>query len=125
MVLAQQTDIVLLDEPTTFLDVTHQVELLDLLTERNRVHGTTVVMVLHELNLAARYADHLVVMHAGRIVAEGDPARGADRTHRRTTRSALEARVVADPVSGSPLIVPIGRYHARTAHPNPGGLNRL
>lgn len=110
MVLAQQTDIVLLDEPTTFLDVTHQIELLDLLTERNREHGTTVVMVLHELNLAARYADHLVVMHGGRIVAEGAPG---DVLTERTVHEAfaLESRVVADPVAGSPLIVPIGRYH--------------
>lgn len=111
MVLAQQTGIVLLDEPTTFLDVTHQVELLDLLTQRNRDHGTTVVMVLHELNLAARYADHLVVMHQGRIVAEGAPAAVLDE---QTVQAAfgLSARVVADPVSGSPLIVPIGRFHA-------------
>ena len=110
MVLAQQTDIVLLDEPTTFLDVTHQVDLLDLLTQRNREAGTTVVMVLHELNLAARYADHLVVMQGGRIVAEGEPARVLTE---RTVHEAfgLEARVVDDPVSGSPLIVPIGRYH--------------
>ena len=60
MALAQQTDILLLDEPTTFLDVTHQVEVLDLLTDLNRTRGTTIVMVLHDLNLAARYADHLV-----------------------------------------------------------------
>ncbi|HSK23013.1 MAG TPA: ABC transporter ATP-binding protein [Egicoccus sp.] len=113
MVLAQQTDIVLLDEPTTFLDVTHQVELLDLLTQRNREAGTTVVMVLHELNLAARYADHLVVMHGGRIVAEGDP--GTVLTERIVHEAfGLEARVVDDPVSGSPLIVPVGRYHAAT-----------
>ena len=74
MVLAQQPEIMLLDEPTTYLDVTHQLELLDLLTALNRERGTTVVMVLHELNLAARYADHLVVMAAGRVVAEGAPA---------------------------------------------------
>ncbi|WP_400993822.1 ABC transporter ATP-binding protein [Agromyces sp. GXQ0307] len=111
MVLAQQTDLVLLDEPTTFLDVAHQLELLDLLTALNRERGTTVVMVLHELNLAARYADHLVVMSAGRIVAEGDP--NAVLTAR-TVREAfgLESHVIADPVSGSPLVVPIGRFHA-------------
>lgn len=111
MVLAQQTDIVLLDEPTTFLDVTHQLELLDLLTQRNREHGTTVVMVLHELNLAARYADHLVVMQGGRIVAEGVPGEVLTE-HTVHEAFGLEARVVTDPVAGSPLIVPIGRYHA-------------
>ncbi|GAA1055729.1 iron-dicitrate ABC transporter ATP-binding protein [Agromyces luteolus] len=111
MVLAQQTDVVLLDEPTTFLDVAHQLELLDLLTALNRERGTTVVMVLHELNLAARYADHLVVMSAGRIAAEGDP--GSVLTAG-TVREAfgLDARVIPDPVSGSPLVVPIGRFHS-------------
>lgn len=110
MVLAQQTDIVLLDEPTTFLDVTHQLDLLDLLTERNREHGTTVVMVLHDLNLAARYAEHLVVLREGRIIAEGAP--GEVLTEDTVSEAfALDARVVTDPVAGSPLVVPIGRYH--------------
>ncbi|MRX42820.1 ABC transporter ATP-binding protein [Agromyces kandeliae] len=111
MVLAQQTDLVLLDEPTTFLDVTHQLELLDLLTALNRDRGATVVMVLHELNLAARYADHLVVMSGGRIVAEGDPGSVLTAS---TVRDAfgLDARVIPDPVSGSPLVVPIGRFHS-------------
>ncbi|WP_127792976.1 ABC transporter ATP-binding protein [Agromyces sp. LHK192] len=111
MVLAQQTDIVLLDEPTTYLDVTHQLELLDLLTDLNRERGTTVVMVLHELNLAARYGDHLVVMSAGRVVAEGGPE---DVLTADLVRSAfdLEARVIPDPVSGGPMVVPIGRFHS-------------
>ncbi len=74
MALAQQTDILLLDEPTTFLDITHQVEVLDLLTDLNRQRGTTVVMVLHDLNLAARYADHLVAVADGRVHAAGAPA---------------------------------------------------
>ena len=110
MVLAQQTDIVLLDEPTTFLDVTHQLELLDLLTELNRERGTTVVMVLHELNLAARYADHLVVVDGGRIAAAGEPS---DVLTAQTVRAAfgLDCVVAEDPVSRSPMIVPIGRYH--------------
>ncbi|GAA1991675.1 ABC transporter ATP-binding protein [Isoptericola halotolerans] len=109
MVLAQETDVVLLDEPTTFLDVTHQVELLDLLHDLNRERGTTVVMVLHELNLAARYADHLVVMCAGRVVAEGAPSDVIDEA---TVLEAfgLDAKVVPDPVSGTPMIVPVGRH---------------
>ncbi|MBF4572098.1 ABC transporter ATP-binding protein [Herbiconiux sp. VKM Ac-1786] len=110
MALAQQTDVLLLDEPTTFLDVTHQIEVLDLLLERNRTQGITVVMVLHDLNLAARYADHLIVMSAGRIVAEGAPA---DVITPETVRTAfgLDSLVVPDPVSGSPMVVPKGRFH--------------
>ncbi|MDR7384651.1 ABC transporter ATP-binding protein [Promicromonospora iranensis] len=117
MVLAQQTDIVLLDEPTTFLDVRHQLDLLDLLTELNRDRGTTVAMVLHELNLAARYADHLVVMSAGRIVAEGAPA---DVLTREVVSEAfgLRAQVVPDPVAGSPLVVPVGRFHSSAVEPS-------
>ena len=114
MVLAQETDVVLLDEPTTFLDVTHQLELLDLLTELNRERGTTVVMVLHDLNLAARYADHLVVMSAGRVIAEGAPA---EVLTAETVRTAfgLDSRVIADPVAGSPMVVPVGRFHGAAA----------
>lgn len=108
MVLAQETDAVLLDEPTTYLDVTHQLELLDLLTDLNAERGTTVVMVLHELNYAARYADHMVVMSGGRIAAEGPPG---DVLTVDSVRSAfgLEAEVIADPVTGGPLVVPKGR----------------
>ncbi|GAA4060544.1 ABC transporter ATP-binding protein [Agromyces indicus] len=110
MVLAQRAGIVLLDEPTSFLDAAHQLELLDLLTESNREHGTTVVMVLHELNLAARYADHLVVVDGGRIRAAGHPAEvmTADTV---AEAFGLECLVTQDPVAGSPLVVPIGRYH--------------
>ena len=74
MALAQQTDLLLLDEPTTFLDVAHQIEVLDLLTDLNRVRGTTIVMVLHDLNMAARYADSLVALASGRVHAVGAPA---------------------------------------------------
>ena len=112
MALAQDPEILLLDEPTTFLDVTHQIEVLDLLLERNRERDTTVVMVLHDLNLAARYADHLVVMRAGRIVANGTPA---ETLTTEIVRDAfdLEARIVPDPVCGAPMVVPIGRFHGR------------
>ncbi len=114
MVLAQQTDAVLLDEPTTYLDVRHQLELLDLLVELNEASGTTVVMVLHELNHAARYADHLVVMSQGRIVCEGDPSVVLTAA---VVKEAfdLDAEVVADPVTGGPMIVPKGR--TRLTHP--------
>ena len=110
MALAQRTDLLLLDEPTTFLDVSHQVEVLDLLTDLNRTRGTTIVMVLHDLNLAARYADHLIAMGDGRIHAVGSPA---DVLSEATVRAVfgLDCRVIADPVSGRPLMLPIGRHH--------------
>lgn len=110
MALAQRTDVLLLDEPTTFLDLAHQVEVLDLLTDLNRDRGTTVVMILHDINLAARYADHVVAMKAGRVVAAGTPSEVVDPTLVREV-FGLEAEVITDPVSGTPLIVPRGRYH--------------
>ena len=110
MALAQDTDILLLDEPTSFLDVAHQIEVLDLLLELNRTRGTTIVMVLHDLNLAARYADEMLVMRAGQIIAAGPPANTLTVD---VVRSAfgLDALVIPDPVCGSPLVVPIGRFH--------------
>ena len=105
MVLAQDSDILLLDEPTTYLDVAHQVEVLDLVRSLNREEGRTVVVVLHDLNQAVRYADHLVVMREGRIVAAGDPA---DIVTAALVADvfALGAVVVDDPVTGGPLVVP-------------------
>ncbi|MFC4784520.1 ABC transporter ATP-binding protein [Nocardioides sp. MAHUQ-72] len=114
MALAQGTDLLLLDEPTTYLDVAHQVEMLDLLTDLNRARGTTVVMVLHDLNLGARYADHLVAMRDGRVVAEGAPAAVVTED---TVADVfgLGSRVITDPVSGTPLVVPLGRHHGGPA----------
>ncbi|MFJ2172497.1 ABC transporter ATP-binding protein [Streptomyces sp. NPDC087851] len=111
MALAQQTDLLLLDEPTTFLDASHQIEVLDLLTDLNQARGTTVVMVLHDLNLAARYADHLIALAEGRLHAVGTPA---EVLTRETVRAVfgLESRIIEDPVSGRPLMLPIGRHHA-------------
>jgi iron complex transport system ATP-binding protein len=110
MALAQQTDLLLLDEPTTFLDVSHQVEVLDLLTDLNRRRGTTIVMVLHDLNLAARYSDHLIAIADGVIRAEGAPV---DVLTEEVVRDVfgIESRVINDPVSGQPLMLPIGRHH--------------
>jgi len=110
MALAQQTDILLLDEPTTFLDINHQVEVLDLLTDLVRTQGRTVVAVLHDLNLACRYADHIVAMQGGRIVVEGAPARMMTPAVVKTV-FGIDSEVVVDPVSQSPMIVPIGRHH--------------
>ena len=120
MALAQETDLLLLDEPTTFLDVSHQVELLDLLTDLNRRSGTTIVIVLHELNLACRYADHLIAMRDGRIVAEG-PATDAVTEEMVTSVFGMPCRVVADPVSGTPMVVPIGRHHLSADEVAAGG----
>ncbi|MDR2323579.1 MAG: ABC transporter ATP-binding protein [Microbacterium sp.] len=106
MALAQEPDILLLDEPTTYLDLAHQVELLQLLVRLSRERGTQVVVVMHELNLATRYADHLVAMRDGRIVAEGAPA---DVVTVELLREVfdLEAVVIPDPVAGTPMIVPV------------------
>ncbi|GGF45179.1 ABC transporter ATP-binding protein [Microbacterium sorbitolivorans] len=111
MALAQNTDVLLLDEPTTFLDLAHQVEVLDLLTDLNLSRGTTIAMVLHDINLAARYADHLFAMRSGKLVASGAPAEVVtpaliDQVF------GLDAEVFLDPVSHTPLVIPRGRHHA-------------
>lgn len=105
MVLAQQTDIILLDEPTSFLDIAHQYELLDLCEELHRDHRRTLVAVLHDLNQAARYATNLIVMHEGRIVAEGSPSEilDADLIQR---VFGLAGVIVPDPLTGTPMFVP-------------------
>ncbi len=113
MALAQHTDLLLLDEPTTFLDVAHQVEVLDLLTDLNRRRGTTIVMVLHDLNLAARYADHLVALADGRIHAAGTPGEVLTEECVRAV-FGLDSRVIVDPTSGAPLMLPLGRHHVTT-----------
>ena len=111
MALAQQTDILLLDEPTTFLDINHQVDLLDLLTDLNRTNGTTVVIVLHDLNLAFRYADHIIAMKSGAIVAEGAPRDIVDAAMIKEV-FGLDCVVVPDPLCGAPMVVPRGRHHS-------------
>ncbi|MCW2769560.1 MAG: cobalamin/Fe(3+)-siderophore transporter ATP-binding protein [Aeromicrobium sp.] len=111
MALAQDTDLLLLDEPTTYLDINHQVELLDLLTDLNRASAKTVVIVLHDLNLACRYADHIIAMKQGAIVAEGSP-REVVTAAVVTDVFGLACEVVPDPVSGTPMVVPRGRHHA-------------
>lgn len=125
MALAQETDLLLLDEPTTYLDIAHQVEVLDLVRRlaapaADGTRGRTVVTVLHDLNQAARYADHLVAMKSGRIVAEGRPE---DVVTAELVREVfgLEAVIVPDPVTGSPLVVPglpgSPRRRPESAHP--------
>ncbi|UOE26288.1 ABC transporter ATP-binding protein [Agromyces soli] len=105
MVLAQETPLLLLDEPTTFLDIAHQYELLELLRGLHRAGGRTLVAVLHDLNQAARYADHLVVMRDGEVVATGDP--GEVLTAELVERVfGLPCTIVPDPHTGTPMVVP-------------------
>ena len=114
LVLAQHTPIILLDEPTTFLDLTHQLDVLRLVRRINRERETTVVMVLHDLTLAGRYSDRLVVVGGGRVIADGSPWHVLTPDVLREAFD-LEAVVIADPSSGTPLIVPID-------HPELGAL---
>lgn len=107
MALAQQTKHLLLDEPTTFLDIAHQIDLLELFADLHR-NGTTVVAVLHDLNHAARYATHLVAMRDGEIVAQGDP-REVITAELVEAVYDLPCRVITDPVAGTPLVLPLGR----------------
>jgi iron complex transport system ATP-binding protein len=108
MTLAQDTDILLLDEPTTFLDLAHQIEVLELLHDLNQQEGRTIVMVLHDLNQACRYADYLVAMRQGAIYAQGKPA---DVMTPDLVRQVfeVECQIVSDPVKGTPMCVPISR----------------
>jgi iron complex transport system ATP-binding protein len=108
MALAQDTEIMLLDEPTTFLDLAHQIDVLELLAELNREQGRTIVIVLHDLDHAARYAHHLIAMRDGAIVAQGAPAEIVTE-ELVLDILGLACQVIADPVSGTPMVVPIGR----------------
>ena len=112
MALAQETELLLLDEPTTFLDIAHQIDVLDLVAQLNTDRGRTVVVVLHDLNLACRYADHVVAMRNGSIVASGAPCDviDADTVH---AVFGLQSVVIDDPVSGTPLVVPISAQSSR------------
>ncbi len=114
LALAQQTDILLLDEPTTFLDIAYQIEILDLLTELNRKRNTTILMVLHDINLSARYADYLYAMKKGRLVAEGTP-QDIITPELMEEVYGLSCDVITDPVSQLPMILPKGKYHTSPA----------
>ncbi|MCA2215918.1 ABC transporter ATP-binding protein [Jidongwangia harbinensis] len=117
MALAQQTDILLLDEPTTYLDIAHQMDVLDLCADLNDA-GRTLVAVLHDLNQAARYATHLIAMKDGAIVAEGEPGAVVTAELVRSVYG-LACEVIPDPQTGTPLVVPAGRT-ARRATPAGG-----
>jgi iron complex transport system ATP-binding protein len=116
MALAQGTDLMLLDEPTTFLDLAHQVEVLDLLVDLNLREQRTIVLVLHDLNHAARYSHHLIAMDAGRVVAHGTPAEVISEALVEEV-FGLRCRLITDPVAGTPMVVPIGRHNSITSEP--------
>ena len=108
MVLAQETSILLLDEPTTWLDISHQIDLLELLSALNEQQGFTLAAVLHDLNQACRYANHIIALREGVIVAQGDPkeivtAELIERIY------GMRCMIIDDPVAGTPLVVPLGR----------------
>ncbi|MEU0243396.1 ABC transporter ATP-binding protein [Streptomyces sp. NPDC006235] len=111
MTLAQGTDLLLLDEPTTYLDLAHAMDVLDLVDDLHE-SGCTVVMVLHDLNLAARYSDNLIVMREGSILAQGHP-RDVLTAELLQEAFGLRAKIIEDPVGDRPLIVPIGRTHVQ------------
>ncbi len=114
MALAQQTPLLLLDEPTTYLDIAHQIEVLDLCASLHEEQGRTLVAVLHDLNHAARYATHLIAMRDGSVVAEGAPG---DIVTAQLVEDVfgMPCRVIEDPESGTPLVVPAARERTRAA----------
>lgn len=110
MALAQQTDILFLDEPTTFLDITYQIEILDMLTDLNLKYGTTIVMVLHDINLSARYADYIYAVREGTIASEGKPSTIITKELIKDIFD-MDCVVINDPVSKTPFVIPKGRHH--------------
>lgn len=116
MTLAQGTDLLLLDEPTTYLDLSHALDVLDLVDELSS-QGRTVVMVLHDLNLAIRYSDHIIAMRDGAVVAQGTPTDVISEEMLRET-FGLHSKVIDDPVApGRPCIIPIGERRTGDATP--------
>ncbi|GGM61804.1 ABC transporter ATP-binding protein [Microbacterium saperdae] len=109
MALAQQTSLLLLDEPTTYLDIAHQIEVLDLLADLRAAASKTIVMVLHDLEQAAAYADRLLVLSEGRLVAEGPPREVLTEQLVQDV-FGLRSRIIPDPDTGTPLILPRGRH---------------
>ncbi|MBD3580696.1 MULTISPECIES: ABC transporter ATP-binding protein [Streptomyces] len=112
MALAQQTPLLLLDEPTTYLDIQHQIDVLDLCAELHENQGRTLVAVLHDLNHAARYATHLIALRGGRVVAEGPPAEVVTAELVEKV-FGLRCQIIDDPETGTPLVIPAARKPAR------------
>lgn len=110
MAIAQETDILLLDEPTTYQDLTHQIEILDVLTDLNRIRQMTLIIVLHDINLSVRYGDYLIALKEGRLVREGKPAEIIDEDLVREVFD-LECVIINDPITDTPHIIPQGKHH--------------
>lgn len=108
MTLAQDTEIILLDEPTTYLDVTHQIEILDLLYQLNQEKGRTIVMVLHDLNLACRYAHHIVAIQNRTVYAQGTPEETVNEQMVEHV-FRLKSKIISDPLFGTPMCIPFGK----------------
>ena len=115
LALAQQTDVLLLDEPTTYLDIAHQVEVLEILAQLQRQRELTLVMVLHELTMAGRYADHMVALKAGSVLASGS-ARDVMTDHTVSEVFGLNARVFHDPESDTRLVIPARTHNAASSN---------
>lgn len=118
MTLAQRTPLLLLDEPTTYLDVGHQLEVMEIVAELNRDRGTTVILVLHDLNQAARYSDRMVVLFDGEVVSDGDPSSVLSTDLLRRVFD-VDATILTDPRTGSPVCVPHVSLGGRGAAPRP------
>lgn len=118
MTLAQETDVILLDEPTTYLDLTHQIEVLDLLFDLNLSKQRTIVMVLHDINLACRYAHHIVAIKDRKVYAAGKPEEIVTESMVETV-FGLQCRVMPDPFFGTPMCIPLGK--GREAETVPAG----
>lgn len=108
MTLAQDTDIILLDEPTTYLNLTHQIEVLDLLFELNQQQKRTIIMVLHDINLACRYADHIITVRDRGVYRQGKPEE-IMTTELVSHVFDLECQMTSDPIFGTPLCIPYGK----------------
>ncbi|MBM9463790.1 ABC transporter ATP-binding protein [Aeromicrobium sp. YIM 150415] len=124
MVIAQDAGVLLLDEPITFLDLAHQLDVLDLLADLNQYDGRSVVMVLHDLNLAARYAHRIVVMRSGQVLRDGAPDDVVDDSLL-AEAFGLDAKVVRDEVAGTPHVLPIGRHLRLSAPPAPASRKEI
>lgn len=107
--LAQETDILFLDEPTTFLDINYQVEILDIMARLNKEKGKTIVMVLHDINMACRYCDYIFAVKEGQIIAEGKPGDIMTADLIRETFN-LNCQIIEDPISHTPYVIPISKY---------------